>query len=273
LAIVEHGAFTDLMGGNVMVGLGKPKEHELDYFLRLANDLCNETLNELKDPLKFLDAVDSLYMDFFRDAGGIKPGTTSILLLNAHASLRAAIRLAFSGQLLPVFMTLRGSIESALYANAMVGNPELQDVWLKRDSDDKARRTCRKEFSSGKMFHYLSKAHNREFSDRLREIYDSTIDFGAHPNNRSLMSSTRIEELDTGEHALNFAYLHGVGSFELRQSLLACAEIGLAVFFVALICFEKHPHLEAINLRALELQDQVPKFIEQLGIGCGERPE
>jgi hypothetical protein len=27
-------------------------------------------------------------------------------------------------------------------------------------------------------------------------------------------------------------------------------EIGVAVFFVALICFEKHPHVEEINKRA-----------------------
>lgn len=256
-----------------MESLSTPKEHELGYFLRLANDCCNEALNELKEPLKFLGDVDSLYIDFLQDAGNIKPVTASILLLNAHASLRAAMRLAFSGQLMPVFMTLRGSVESALYANAMVGNPELQDVWLKRDSDEKARQTCRQEFTSGKMFHYLSKAHDQGFSDRLREIYDSTIDFGAHPNNRSLIRSIRIEELDTGEHAVNFAYIHGVGSFELRQSLVACAEIGLAVFFVALICFEAHPRLEAINLRALELQDQVPKFVEQLGLSDGDLAE
>jgi hypothetical protein len=257
----------------MMDKLSKTNEEELGYFLRLANECCNEALSELKDPLSFLGAIDSLYMDFIQDAGGIKPATASILLLNAHASLRAAMRLAFSGQLLPVFMTLRGCIESALYANAMVRNRELQEVWLKRDSSEDAKQTCRNEFSAGRMFRSLTKAQDREFSDRLREIYDTTIDFGAHPNNRSLITSTHIETLDTGEHALNFAYLHGVGSFELRQSLVACAEIGLAVFFVALICFEKHPRVKAINLRALELQDQVPKFIEQLGLGGGEPPQ
>lgn len=253
--------------------LGTPEEHELGNFLRLANDWCNEALNELKDPLKFLADVDSLYMDFIPDAGGIKPVTAGILLLNAHASLRAAMRLAFSGQILPVFMTLRGSIESALYANAMVSNTELEEVWLKRENDEKTRQTCRKEFTVGKMFHYLSKAHDQGFSDMLQDHYDSTIDFGAHPNNRSLISSTRIEALSTDKHVLDFAYVHGVGSLELRQSLVACAEIGLAVFFVALICFNAHPRLEALNLRALELLDQVPRFVEQLGLSSGERPE
>ena len=170
-------------------------------------------------------------------------------------------------------MTLRGSIESALYANAMVNNPKLQDIWLKRDSGKKARQACRDEFTSGRMFRALSKAQNGEFSNRLREIYDSTIDFGAHPNNRLLLMSTQIEELPTGEHELNFAYIHGVGSFELRQSLVACAEVGLAVFFVALICYESHPSVETLNMRALELQDHVPKFVEELGLSDSERPK
>lgn len=244
----------------------KSEKDELDYFLRLANDCCNEALRELTKPMGFIKAIDSLYMDFIPHAGSIKPATASILLMNSHASLRAAISLALSGQLLPVFMTLRGSIESALYANAMVSKPELQEVWLKRDIDEKSRQLCRDEFSIGKMFRYLSKTQNQEFSDGIRNTYDSTIDFGAHPNNRSLIRSIRIEELNTGEHELNFAYIHGLNSFELRQSLVACAEIGLAVFLVALICAERHPHLKELNQRALDLQTEVPQFVKQLGL-------
>lgn len=261
-------------GVNVMTAAssGKSHEHALGYFLRLANDCCNRALDQLKEVVEFLEAVDALYIDFIQDAAGIKPATASILLLNAHASHRAAMRLAFSGQLLPVFMTLRGSIESALYANAMVRKPELQDVWRERDSDKRARQRCRDEFTAGRMFRYLSEAHDQAFSDRVQDMYESTIDFGAHPNNRSLISSTRIEDLGTGEHELSFTYIHGIDSFELRQSLIACAEIGLTVFFVALICFDAHPRQEALNQRALGLQDQVPKFIEQLGLGHGGAP-
>ena len=248
------------------------KEDELSYFLRLANRCRDEALNELKTPLKFLGEVDSLFMEFIQKAGGIKPATVGILLMNTHASLRAAMGLAFSGQLLPVFMALRGSIESALYANAMVRNPELQEVWLNRDSSENARQTCRDQFTAGKMFLSLTQSQDREFSERLRQADDATLDFGAHPNNRLLLSSTHIETLGTGEQALNFTYLYGVHSFELRQSLVACAETGLAVFFVALICHPTHPRAEPLNIRALELQDQLPNFVTQLELGDGEDP-
>lgn len=242
--------------------------HELAYFIRVANEACSEAVQKLAQPLSFLAGVDLLYMDFLKAAGGIRPATASILLMNAHASFRAGVRLALSGQLLPVFMTLRGSIESALYAHALVVNPELQTVWLMRDKDDDSRRMCRQAFSAAKVFQCLERADEKDFADRLRYVYDSTIDFGAHPNSRSLVSSIRVEQSDDGSHAMDFAYIHGVGSFELRQSVVACGEIGLAVFFVALLCFEGHPCMVQLNQRALELQEKVSAFIEELGLSA-----
>jgi len=199
-------------------------------------------------------------------AGCINPSTAAVLILNAHSAFRAGIRMALSGQLLPVFMTLRGSIESVLYANAMVVNRDLESIWIDRDHDERARANCRSEFTIGKAFQYLSKAQDRQFSEALQEAYQSTIDFGAHPNSRSLLKSVRIDEIENGKHLLNFAYVHGVGSFELRQSLVACAEVGIMVFLVALICSPKHPGLEELNQRAIDLQGRGIQFVRDLGL-------
>lgn len=242
------------------------KLSELDYFIRLTNESCVEALEKLEEPLGFLAKVDLMYMDFIKEAGGIKPPTAAILLLNAHSLFRAGIRLALSGQLLPVFMTLRGSIESSLYANAMVVNPQLQQVWLDRNKDQTAKDSCRNAFTVKKMFRCLEQAHDKEFAEGLRDVYGSTIDFGAHPNSHSIIRSTDIEEIDDGGHAVNFAYIHGADSFELRQSLVACAEVGVAVFFIALICFDEHPEVSDLNERALDLQAQVPLFAKDLGL-------
>lgn len=245
-------------------------QSELDYFIRLANESCNEALGKLEEPLGFISAVDLLYMDFIKRAGGIKSAAAGILLINAHSCFRAAVRLALSGQLLPVFMTLRGSIESALYANAMIVDPALQNVWLERNKDRASRNTCRNAFTINKMLRYLEQAHNQEFAEFVRDVYGATIDFGAHPNSHSLIRSTHIEELDSGDHAVNVTYIHGADSFELRQSLVACAEIGVAVFFVALISFEKHPDMSDLNERALKLQAQVSSFVRSLGLDSSD---
>lgn len=245
----------------------------LSCFLEEANKASIEAQVALKEPLRYLEEIDLLFVDFIPGAGYIKPSTAAVLILNAHASYRAGIRLALSGQLLPVFMTLRGSIESALYANAMIVSPDLQDIWLNRNRNDKAQQLCRNEFKIDKMFRYLTKAHEEQFSDALHEAYQSTIDFGAHPNSRSLLKSIRIEEVGNGEHSLDFAYMHGANSFELRQSLVACAEVGTMVFMVALICSHKHPMLVELNKRALDLQAAELNFIKNLGLNTDKQIE
>ena len=242
-------------------------ERELAYFICLANETCDEAMEELEAPLDFLAAIDLLYMDFFKQAGPVGSPTASILLLNAHSSLRGGIRMALSGQLLPVFMTLRGAIESALYAYAIVVNPVLQAIWLNRHANEESRQACRRAFSAAKMFRLLEQRLDRkEFAVNLSHAYESTIDFGAHPNSLSLLRSIRIEDIDGGMQAMDFTYIHGSGSFEVRQSLVACAEIGLAVFFVALMCFENHPRITNLNERALALNQRVSSFIQELGL-------
>lgn len=241
-------------------------DDNLENYLKVAEQTFQGALKDLGETVRFLGEVDSLYVSFLRQGGGIKPATSAILLLNAHASFRAAVHLAIGGQLLPVFMTLRGSIESALYANGMVADPKLTDVWLRRDQNEEARQECRDVFTVGRMFKAVTLRQDQQFADRLREMYDATIDFGAHPNNRSLLASTHIEELPTGDAALNFAYIHGSGSFEVRQSLLACVETGVSVFFLNLICFPDHAETADLNARALALQERIPELVRQLGL-------
>jgi hypothetical protein len=254
------------MGNKAPEGQSKLGHHtELEYFICLANECCGEALVALSEPFKFLTDVDQLYMEFLPTAGGIRPTSAGILLLNAHSCFRASVRLALSGQLLPVFMTLRGSIESSLYGHAMVVRPALQEIWLHRDKDKNSRDACRREFTATKMFRILEDAHTKEFADLLRDIYESTIDFGAHPNSHSMVASTHIEKTVEGPSHLDFAYIQGARSFELRQALIASAEVGLAVFFVSLLANQKHPLLTNLNNRALELQNGLHAFICSMG--------
>lgn len=246
------------------------KGEELDHFFRVADESCAEARNIHAEAFSSLAKLDRLFIDFLAEAGGTKPPAAGILLLNAHALFRAALKAAMSGQLPPVFMLLRGSIESALYAHAMVVKPSLQGVWLEREKDEDSRQNCRREFSAANVFRHLEQAHEKAFADNVREAYGYTIDFGAHPNSRSLLSSTKIEAVD-GAHALDFAYIHGSGSFELRQSLVACFETGILVFFVNLLSSNEHPRTRELNDRVLALQECVPLFSK--GLGFGSLPE
>ena len=235
-------------------------------FLDVVRQVSVETERHLREPYSYLMAIDQLFVDWIPAAGRIKPPTVSVLILNAHAAFRAGLSLALSGQLLPVFMALRGALESALYANAISHRPDMEKVWLNRDRDEDARKVCRGEFTIKKMIDSLAKVQDPEFAEAVRDAYDSTIDFGAHPNSRSMLRSVAIAELKDGSHALNFAYVHGPESFEIRQAFVACADIGHFSFLIALIASNGHPDVETLNARALSLRDNNDSFIKSLGL-------
>jgi len=148
----------------------------------------------------------------------------------------------------------------------MVANKELQDVWLARHRDIESRNRCKNAFTIKRLLKYLTEAHHLEFSNAVKDQYEATIDFGAHPNNLSLISHLRIEELQQGTHAVELAYLHGFGSTELHRCLVACAEVGITATFIALICAPDHPKRNELNEKALALHSALPQFIETMGL-------
>jgi hypothetical protein len=245
---------------------------ELARFMNVADEACAEAYALWHGPMKHIEELDSLFVEFAPLLAKATPPTSAILILNAHASLRAAIRLALSGQLVPAFMALRGGLESALYANAMVVDNSLESIWLHRDKDVQSKNACRNTFTVKNVLGMLASAQDQDFSDRVKEAYDATIDFGAHPNSRSLVASIHLEETATQQVAVTYGYIHGAKSKPLRQSLLACAEVGLQIFFIAMICMQHLVDVPELNARANVLLDALPKVAAELGAVADEAP-
>lgn len=239
--------------------------YALPYFMRVADEACAEAYAAWAAPMKHVEAIDELYIDSIPLLGQASSSTCTVLLMNAHASFRAAIRLSLSGQLLPMFMTLRGSLESALYANAITVDPSLERVWLDRDDGPEAKAECRNKFGIKRVLGFVAKAHNQNFADTVSECYDLSIDFGAHPNSRSLMSTVHIEELDTSARELNFGYILNHKSSPARQSLIACAETGLLTFYVTLLSLRDVVGVVSLKTRAKSLESKIAEIVTGLG--------
>ena len=101
---------------------------------------------------------------------------------------------------IPLFRLM---LEQGGYAILINRNSELAEVWLKRDADP-AR--VRKEFTAGKIKEILA-ASDIKLRDLFQGLYESTIQFGAHPNEMSVTGSIRIKRQDDQEF-LKIIYLH-----------------------------------------------------------------
>jgi hypothetical protein len=75
-----------------------------------------------------LRRIDDAFLDFTDNLLNPQDPIAPLLMLQAHASYRAAVELAMTCQSAPAFMTMRGCIESSLYGFYFHRNPNTFEV-------------------------------------------------------------------------------------------------------------------------------------------------
>jgi len=165
--------------------------------------------------------------------------TCGILGLNAVMVWLSAIRAALTGHSASAFPLLRASMESACYAYVIHRDPELERMWLERHSSNSARERCRRAFSSA-VRDTASFLRSRDTvwdgaDDLIIEAYEAAIDFGAHPNPKSVLPSLRIDDQRSdGFVALKVGGVYGASSFEARRMAVACLDYGQIIALILL---------------------------------------
>jgi hypothetical protein len=107
------------------------------------------------------------------------------------SSLRAAVRLAMSGQILEPYVLLRAAIEQSWYALHIAKDPSPPDrsaLWLNRNVDAESKERCKEEFTARRV-RVTHEALDAESAGRLHRLYEVTINFGAHPNSAGILVS------------------------------------------------------------------------------------
>jgi hypothetical protein len=83
----------------------------------------------------------------------------------------------------------RSALEYAGYALHFTRNPELQEIWIRRHDDLSASRAVRRRFSMSEVNSTLE-GESGAIARSFTQVYELTIDFGGHPNERAL--TTRL---------------------------------------------------------------------------------
>jgi hypothetical protein len=117
------------------------------------------------------------------------PKTTIPLMLfaHAHAQFRIYLELAFIGSFCEAFNIARMAIESSYQARKILSAPELQEVWVKKDSNKTAALEFEKYFDVGKKKNYaalgLSELHK----------YWGRFSLWSHPSVTALSERFKID--------------------------------------------------------------------------------
>ena len=141
-----------------------------------------------------------------------------------------------SGQAVDTFPVLRSCLEYALYALHINANPTFAEVWLRRHDNVEALREVKQHFKHGRVMETLLK-RDAALHAQLSALYERTIDFGGHPNERAVSSSaTMTREGDTA--VIRNQFLHG-DSLAFEHALKTTAQIGLGSLMVFRLIFRE----------------------------------
>jgi hypothetical protein len=145
----------------------------------------------------------------------------------------------------------RAMLEFAAYALHIFRDPTLGMVWLNRYQSKANMEAARNAFSHRKVQATVT-ATNRHAGERFEALYQRTIDFGGHPNERSVTGSmSMVEEPD--RPVMLAIFLHGEGP-ALDMALKTTAQCGVCSLEILQGVFNPLFELLGVNAAILELR-------------------
>jgi hypothetical protein len=181
-----------------------------------------------------LTAIDALFQETHQ---GIKPATwieitPSLLMLRSFSAFRASVMVALS---LPsdCYPVQRLCLESAGYAKLMTKTPDLAKVWLRRDENPAEAKSS---FTVRAVRDAIA-TDDEQLAAIYQALYEQSIDFGAHPNEKGVLGSVLAESIGTG--VLQFAML-GANEMAVQHALRCCAQAGICSLKVFNLIFGDH---------------------------------
>ncbi len=121
----------------------------------------------------------------------------------------------------------------------------------KRHDDEAAMKAVKREFTVSNIRVTIGKA-NQHAAKVFDELYQRTIDFGAHPNERSITGSLAIIEQNDRKEFQQM-YLHGDG-LTLDHALKTTAQTGLCALEIFQEVFAARFELLGVRTELLELR-------------------
>jgi hypothetical protein len=203
---------------------------ELSKFLDAAHQNQYATFVKKRDAMAKLLAIDAQYAKVTKGWLNPKSEVLAMLFIRCHGAYRTACGLAMSGQVAECFVQCRSVLEYAAYAVHINRAPSLAKVWLDRHQDEASKRASRRAFKHVAVMEAV-KAANRHAAERFEIIYQRTIDFGGHPNERAVTGNMKmIEEPDRREMLAILLHKDGVQLDAGLKTTAQCGMIALELF-------------------------------------------
>jgi hypothetical protein len=197
--------------------------NEISQFFDAARINEFATFANLKDDVARLSDIDLPYRKAINGLHHSKDWFAGFFMLRAHSNILAACRLCWSGQIPESYALLRSCLENTFYGLYIARHPESCETWLRRHDNDATKQKVRDEFRVGALLKFAADVDATE-GKAAGVLYERTIDYGAHPNERALMQTLQInKEADHVEFKSNYL---DKNSAAMKMALKTTAQVG-----------------------------------------------
>ena len=145
----------------------------------------------------------------------------------------------------------RALLEYAAYALHLHRNADVRMIWLNRHKDAASMELSRNALSHNKVKKTVEVA-NGDAAERFEKLYQWAIDFGGHPNERSVTGNMKIVEGEDRREMLAIMQ-HGDG-LQLDAALVGTARCGMCALEILQAVFNARFELLGINAAMRELR-------------------
>ncbi len=223
----------------------------LSKFADTAYHNIMATYANLRAEYDALAKIDGLHDKMIENLNQSPEFVAGFLLIRTHSYFRGAALKALSGQVAEGYMLQRGALESALYGLYAAGDDNRQKIWLNRHEDDASRKRVRREFTISNVLNHLQSV-DAGTHDVAKRLYDRTIDYGGHPNERSVTTQVKTE---VTESRIDFtAEYFCCGDLPHRVVLKSAAQAGICCLDMFCHVFRDRYRILGIDLELDEIR-------------------
>ena len=220
-------------------------------FLNAARDNQHATFHGKREAMAKLIAIDAQFVKVSNYWLNPKSEIEAMLFLRCHAAFRTAAGLAMAGQMVEVCVQNRAMMENAGYSVHIHRNRALEKVWLDRHKSATDLKASRKAFRHEDVVASVTAA-NKHAGGRFEDMYQQMIDWGGHPNERSVTGNMEMIE-EENRRVMLAIMLHGDG-LQLDYALKVVAQCGLISLEMMETVYPEKFELLGIRAAMLELR-------------------
>ena len=198
-----------------------------EFWDAAAGNVIANFANDSVD-LRLLRQIDGLLQRIAENLIGQKNTLVALLFLRTHAAFRAASLVATSGMPTEAYPLARTVLEHAGYALLIHRKPTDGETWLRRHDGPAEMRAARRAFTPTEIKAVLGDL-DKGLQKIFEDLYEYNIDFGGHPNERSLTANLALEE-HSSHRQYKVQYLHG-DTMWVQGAIRSVARAGLFALF------------------------------------------